>query len=469
MKNKKIHYVLVLLLVAAGLIVAGCTGPKSATDTQPQMNVKETVADNQAVKAESAKMPANDRMIKDNAENMIEQGRQIFRFETFGDEAFWSDTLQLHKAIAGAANGGVGPGVSPKTALAVGLKVDVNALPGKLVADLKNNKVNLDDPATTLALLKLDAVVGVKGSFDPAGNLASIGVTCAICHSTVDDSFAPGIGNRLDGWPARDLNVGVIISLANLTPIANRLHVPEETVRTVLNSWGPGKYDAELNMDGKAFNPNRPAGNNSAATLLPAFFGLAGVNLHTYTGWGSVTYWNAYVANTQLRGKGTFFDPRLNNSAKFPLAVETGDWNIRNSPDLASSKLPALHFYQISIPPPMPPAGSFDTAAAERGKAIFMGKADCARCHVPPTYVEPGWPMHKASEIGIDDFQAKRSPDEMYRTTPLRGLFTHMKGGFYHDGRFATLWDVVNHYDSFFNLMLTQQEKSDLIEFLKSL
>ncbi len=478
MKNKTIHYLIVLLLVAAGLIVAGCTGPKqSITDTQQQMNAKETVADNQAAKAESAaKLPANDRLIKDNAENMVEQGRQIFRFETFGDEAFWTDTLQLQKAIAGTANGGVGPGVSPATALGVGLKVDVNALPGKLVVDLKNNKVNLSDPATTLALLKLDAVVGVKGSFDAAGNLESIGVTCAICHSTVDDSFAPGIGNRLDGWPNRDLNVGVIISLSpNLDPIAKRLHTDVPTVKTVLNSWGPGKYDAELNMDGKAFNPKQVTNgmvtgtNVPGATLLPPAFGLAGVNLHTYEGWGSVTYWNAYVANTQERGKGTFFDPRLNNSVKFPLAAETGDWNIRNSPDLASPKLPALHFYQLSIPPPMPPAGSFDAAAAERGKVIFMGKATCARCHVPPTYVEPGWPMHKASEIGIDDFQAKRSPDEMYRTTPLRGLFTHMKGGFYHDGRFPTLMDVVNHYDSFFKLMLTPQEKSDLVEFLKSL
>jgi hypothetical protein len=155
---------------------------------------------------------------------MIEQGRQIFRFDTFGDEAFWGDALQLHKAIAGAANGGVGPGVSPATALAVGLKVDVDALPQNLIQQVKAGRVNLNDPATTLALLKLNAVVGVTGLFDSSARLNSMGIQCALCHSTVDDSFAPGIGHRLDGWPNRDLNVGVIISLApNLQPLADLL------------------------------------------------------------------------------------------------------------------------------------------------------------------------------------------------------------------------------------------------------
>src|SRR5215216_2878284 len=217
-----------------------------------------------------------------NAQRMLEEGKQTFRFDTFGDEAFWSDALQLHRALAGAQLGGVGPGVSPKTALAVGLKVDADTLPDSLISQLKQGRVNLDDPATTLALLKLNAVVGVKGSFN-GESLQSVGITCALCHSTVDNSFAPGIGRRLDGWANRDLNVGVITALSpNLKPVADLLGVDEATVRTVLQSWGPGKFDAELFLDGKAFRPD----GKSAATLLPPAFGLAGVNLHTWTGWG---------------------------------------------------------------------------------------------------------------------------------------------------------------------------------------
>jgi hypothetical protein len=400
------------------------------------------------------------------AERDFEKGRNIFRFDTFGDEAFWGDTLRLHQAIAPVGRGGIGPGVSPSTALAVGLKVDVEALPLALQFAIKMGQVDLNDPATTLALLKIDAVVGVRGFFNPEGSIKSIGITCALCHSTVDDSFAPGIGRRRDGWANRDLNVGAIVALApNLQPLADRLGVDVATVKTVLNSWGPGKYDAELNQDGKAFRPD----GKSAATLLPAAFGLAGVNLHTYTGWGAVTYWNAYVANTQMRGKGTFFDPRLNDPLKFPVAVKTGDWNLRPEIDLITAKLPALHVYQLSLAAPRPPKGSFDLQAAQRGRVVFNVKANCVRCHVPPLFAEPGWAMHSPAEMGIDDFQAKRSPDGMYRTAPLKGLWTHMKGGFYHDGRFATLLDVVNHYDTLFALALTAQEKSDLIEYLKSL
>jgi hypothetical protein len=217
--------------------------------------------------------------------------------------------------------------------------------------------------------------------------------------------------------------------------------------------------------DGKAFRPD----GKTAATLLPAAFGLSGINLHTYTGWGSVTHWNAYVAVTQMRGKGTFFDPRLNDAKKFPIAVKTKDWNIRNDPDLVTAKLPALNYYQLSIVAPGAPKGSFDNASAARGRVVFAGKAQCARCHVPPLFTEPGWAMHTADEIGIDDFQAKRSPDERYRTTPLKGLWTHTKGGFYHDGRFATLKDVLKHYNSHFQLELTEREINDLIEYLKSL
>jgi hypothetical protein len=401
-----------------------------------------------------------------DALQMIKEGRQTFRFDTFGDEAFWGDALQLHQAIAGERLGGVGPGVSPKTALAVGLKVDAEALPRALVQQIERNQVDLNDPATTIALLKLDAVVGVKGFVETDGRLRTVGITCAICHSTVDDSFAAGIGRRLDGWPNRDLNIGKIITLApNLKPLTDRLGIAEAELKEALLAWGPGKYDAELLHDGKAFR----AEGKTAATLLPAAFGMAGVNNHTYTGWGSVTHWNAYVANTQMRGKGTFFDPRLNDEKRFPVAVKTGDWNIRHDPDLVTAKLPALHFYQLSIVAPKPPEGSFDKTAAARGQVVFNGKADCKRCHVPPLFTEPGWPMHRGEEIGIDDFQANRSPDGHYRTAPLKGLWAHSKGGFYHDGRFATLPDVIDHYNAHFQLKLTKNETIDLAEYLKSL
>jgi hypothetical protein len=412
-----------------------------------------------------------DRRTEDSGPNrdalqMIAEGKQTFRFDTFGDEAFWGDGLKLHHAIAGDRLGGVGEGVSPRAALDVGLKVDQEAIPPDVARQIQQKQIDLEDPATTLALLKLNAVVGVKGFFSERGAFESIGITCAICHSTVDDSFAPGIGHRLDGWPNRDLNIGKIITLApNPKPLTDRLGVSAEELKKALLAWGPGKYDAELVHDGRAFRPD----GKSAATLLPAAFGLAGVNNHTYTGWGSVTHWNAYVANTQMRGKGTFFDPRLNNPEKFPVAVKTKDWNIRSDPDLVTSKLPALHFYQLSIAAPKPPRGSFDEAAAGRGQSLFVGKANCARCHVPPLFSEPGWPMHTADEIGIDDFQAKRSPDEHYRTTPLKGLWAHSKGGFYHDGRFATLRDVVLHYNTHLNLQLTEPEGNDLVEYLKSL
>ncbi len=405
-------------------------------------------------------------ILEKDALNGFADGKKTFRFDTFGDEEFWGGALQLHKAIAGAKLGGVGPGVSPTTALAVGLKVDSAALPPDLVQQLEHKKLDLQDPATTVALLKLNAVIGLKGIIDGDDRLRSIGVTCALCHSTVDDSVAPGIGHRLDGWANRDLNIGTIITLApQLKPLTDRLGVDEEGLKKALTAWGPGKYDAELLHDGKAFRPD----GMTAATLLPPAFGLAGVNSHTWTGWGSVPYWNAYVAVTQMRGKGTFFDPRLNDPKKFPIAVRTKDWNIRNDPDLVSSKLPALHAYQLSIAAPKPPERSFDHAAAEKGAVLFNGRAACVRCHVPPLFTEPGWPMHTAAEIGIDDFQAKRSPDERYRTAPLKGLWTHTKGGFYHDGRFATLQDVIEHYNAHFMLGLTESEIKDLREYLKSL
>ena len=236
-------------------------------------------------------------------------------------------------------------------------------------------------------------------------------------------------------------------------------------MRKVLTAWGPGKFDAELFLDGKAFRPD----GKSAAVLIPPAFGLAGVNLHTWTGWGSVTYWNAFVANLEMHGKGTFFDPRLNDRVQFPVAARAGFGNVRNTPDLSTAKLPALHFYQLALPAPIPPEGSFDQNAALRGKQVFENNGRCATCHVPPLHTEPGWNLHSASEIGIDDFQANRAPDKRYRTSPLKGLWTHTKGGFYRDGRFANLLDVVNHYETTFTLRLTAQEKTDLVEYLKSL
>jgi hypothetical protein len=394
------------------------------------------------------------------------EGEQTFRFDTFGDEAFWGDTLHLHQAIEGAKLGGVGPGVSPATALAVGLKVDVDSLPHDLIAALKLGKVNLQDPATTLALLKLNSVVGLTGFFNSQGSLRSIGIQCAFCHSTVDNSLAPGIGHRLDGWANRDLNVGAITSLApNLQPLASLLGVSVADVKSVLGAWGPGKFDAELFLDGKGFRPD----GKTAAVLIPPAFGLVGVNLHTWTGWGSVTYWNAFVGNLEMHGKGTFFDPRLNDSTQFPVAAAAGFGNVRNTPDLITSKLGALQFYQLAIPAPNPPKDSFDADAAARGKELFDGQAKCATCHVSPLFTEPGWNMHTPEEIGIDDFQASRAPDRRYRTAPLKGLWTHTKGGFYHDGRFATLDAVVQHYNSFFALGLSDSQAHDLVEYLKSL
>ncbi|HLW54602.1 MAG TPA: hypothetical protein VKW06_17330 [Candidatus Angelobacter sp.] len=397
---------------------------------------------------------------------MIAEGRNTFRFDTFGDQAFWGDTLHLHQAIEGAALGGVGPGVSPTTALAVGLKVDSDALPPALVRALKAGQVNLNDPAVTLALLKLNSVVGVTGFFNNQGTLKSVGIQCALCHSTVDNSLAPGIGHRLDGWANRDLNVGAIVALSpNLQPFADLLHTDQNTVRTVLNSWGPGHFDAELGLDGKAFRPD----GKTAAVLIPPAFGLAGVNLHTWIGWGSVTHWNAFVANLEMHGKGTFYDPRLNNAAQFPIAAAAGFANVRNTPDLITSKLPALHFYQLAIRAPQPPQNSFDHDAAQRGQELFNGKAQCSTCHVPPITTEPGWNMHTAAEVCVDDFEAARGPDDRYRTSPLNGLWTHTKGGFYHDGRFPTLLDVVNHYNDCKSLGLSDPEKADLVQFLKSL
>ena len=400
-------------------------------------------------------------------ERLFAEGKQIFRFDTFGDEDYWGGQLQLHKAIAGAANGGVGPGVSPRTALAVGLKVDSQALPKALVDALKKGKVDLDDPATTLALLKLNSVVGVKGFFNHRGTLSSVGITCALCHSTVDDSLAPGIGKRLDGWAAEDLNVGQIVSLApNLKPITDELGVDEATLKKVLLSWGPGFYDAEVNIDGKAFRPD----GKSAATRIPAAYGHLGEDLHTWTGgFGDVTYWNAYVANLQMHGKGNFNDSRLNDPVKYPVATRAGKFRVRHQPDLVTPKLAPLHYYQLALPAPEPPPSSFNRAAAARGKRVFNGQGRCADCHMPPLYTDAGYNAHKPAEICTDSFQADRGPDGTYVTPQLKGLWARSKRGFYHDGRHPTLGAVIDHYDSCFGLELSAGQKSDLVQYLMSL
>jgi cytochrome c peroxidase len=451
--------------VAVGL--AACTLTPSASREAAQSGGQRQPA---ARLASAATGDAYDRQIDENAARMLEEGRQIFRFDTFGSEDFWGGKLRLHEALAGEKLGGVGPGVSPAKALELGLKVDAEAIPADLAAQIKAGEVDLEDPATTAALLKLNAVVGVTGFFAPDGKLTSVGLTCALCHSTVDDSFAPGIGKRLDGWGNRDLNVGAIVASApDLSPFVELLGVDEAAVKDVLNSWGPGRYDAELNMDGKGKRPD----GKTAATLMPSAFGLAGVNQHTWTGgWGTVTYWNAYVANTQMYGKGTFFDARLEDASQYPIAAKAGWGHKRDEVDLITAKLPALHFYQLAMPAPKAPEGAFSAEAAERGEKLFNTTARCATCHVPPIFTEPGNNLHTAPELGIDDFQANRGPGRSYVTTPLRALWNTdkiHKGGFYHDGRFATLEDVVEHYDNHLRLGLTDAQKADLIEYLKSI
>jgi mono/diheme cytochrome c family protein len=351
----------------------------------------------------------------------MDWGMEIFRHATFGDEALWTDTLRMHEVIASA--------VDPMTALAVGLKVDADALPAGIL-----ESVDLTDPQTTVALIGLDAVVGVKGRVGDDGSLEEVGITCALCHSIVDDSVAPGIGRRLDGFPNRDLDPGFIISLSpSLT----------EEQKAVYRSWGPGRYDPRFSVDGL----NGPV-------LIPPAYGLQGVALETYTGDGPISYWNAYVAITQMGGKGTFSDPRIGVS-------------VENTPDLVTPRLPALLAYQLSLAAPAPPAGSFDAQAADRGSAVFMGRGGCATCHQGSSFTDAGETLHAAAEVGMDSFYATRSATGLYRATPLRGAW--QRPPYFHDGSAATLADVVEHYDAHLALALSEMEKSDLVEFLKSL
>ena len=362
---------------------------------------------------------------------LVARGKDIFRFDTYGNETFWTDTLRLHEVIRTA--------VSPTTALSVGLKVDVDALPAQVRSGLEAGTVDLNDPATTVALLGLGAVLGVVGHVDANNTLTGVGITCAFCHSTVDNSFAPGIGRRLDGWPNRDLNVGAIVALSPALTAAQK---------AVYNSWGPGKYDPRFNVDGQ----NIPV-------VIPPAFGLRHVKREIYTGDDTMSYWNAYVAITQMHGHGRFVDPRIGV-------------DVNNPPDLVSSRLKPLQAYQFSLETPEPLAGSFDPGAAQRGRAVFNGVAGCARCHIGSTYTDVNaGRLHTAAEVGQDPSYALRSVTKRYRTTPLRGLWNppQLEGPYFHDGRARTLAEAVDHYVRLFDLALTARQRADLVEFLKTL
>jgi mono/diheme cytochrome c family protein len=363
-------------------------------------------------------------------DDTIAQGKQIFRFDTFGDEQLWTDKLGMHRVIESS--------LDPNTALRLGLKVDADALPPEVVAAIQAGLVDFTDPATTVLLIRLNAVVGVVGTVEQVegeDRLTKFGITCALCHSTVDNSFAPGIGSRLDGWPNLDLDPGKIIAASPAIPAATA---------DVYRSWGAGKYDPRFNIDGL-----------STPLVLPPAYGLAGVKKETYTGEGPISYWNNYVAVTQMGGQGSFSDRRLHI-------------NIVQTPDLVRPKLPALRDYQLSLEAPPPPAGTMDPTAAARGKIVFNKQGNCAKCHIPPLYTDVNLGrLHAPAETGMDKAYALRTTTKRYRTTPLRGLWQHPP--YFHDGSAATLLDVVEHYDEHLKLGLTDQQKQDLVEFLKSL
>jgi mono/diheme cytochrome c family protein len=364
----------------------------------------------------------------------VQAGREIFRFDTFGDEAQWTDALRMHEVIE--------QGVSPKTALAVGLKVDAEALPPALVDAIKAGQVDLDSPATTVALIKLNAVLGIRGVVETVNGvdkLKRVGITCALCHSTVDNSFASGIGKRLDGWANRDLDPGAIVALS---PALN------EQTKAVYRSWGKGKFDPRFNVDGLS----RPV-------VIPPAYGLADVPKVTYTGDGdAISYWNRYVAVVEMGGLGSFDEPRLN------LHVTHG------TQDLVSGKLAALQAYQLSLAAPAAPQESFDPAAAARGRLLFSGAAQCVTCHSGTAFTDAGAKLHAPLDSMAEPetpSYASRSATKMYRTTPLRGAWQHAP--YFHDGSAPTLEDAAQIYNQRLRLGLSAEEVKDLGQYLKSL
>jgi len=391
----------------------------------------------------NAQAQASQKSENDNAhaQRVIEEGRQIFRYDTFGDEQFWTDVLRMHEAIAT---------VPPATALAVGLKVDVEALPREIIAALRAGEVDLTNPAVTIELLRLNAVVGVRGTVSETSQLTRVGITCALCHSTVDNALTAGIGRRLDGWANTDLNVGAIVALSPVLDAATQ---------DEFNAWGPGKYDPRHHaFDGtNLLSLNSP----SLPIVLPPIYGLKGVGFETFTGDGPISYWNSYVGVGQMGGQGNFSDPRI-------------ELFITQTPDLVTPKLPALRAYQLSLRTPQPPKGSFNQAAAGRGEGLFRNEAGCVTCHQSPHFTDvlsgptPSVPfLHDPAEVGMDPAYAARTATGKYRTTPLRGLWQHPP--YFHDGSAPDLPAVVDHYNQHFALNLTAAQKADLVEFLKSL
>jgi len=382
-----------------------------------------------------------DRQHQTNGERKHRDGQAIFRYDTFGDEQLWTNVLRMHEPIAT---------VDPVTALAVGLKVDIEALPPEIIAALRAGQVDLTNAAVTTELLRLNAVVGVKGKVDESGQLTSVGITCALCHSTVDNSFARGIGKRLDGWANLDLNVGAIVALSPALP---------DALKAEFRTWGPGKYDPRHHaFDGtNLISLNSP----SLPIVIPSIYGLKGVGFETFTADGPISYWNAYVGVGQMGGHGNFSDPRIGLF-------------ITQTPDLVTSKLPALLDYQLSLRAPEPPPGSFDNEAAKRGRHLFRSEAGCATCHQGSTFTDVlSGPtrtvpfLHDPAEVGMDPAYAARTATGKYRTTPLRGLWQHAP--YFHDGSAPDLQAVVNHYNQLFGLNLTDAQKADLVEYLKTL
>ena len=400
------------------------------------------VAARQRDEAPGRGLESQDGGVQGKVPRGVRAGREIFRYDTFGDEQLWTGVLRMHEALAT---------VSPETALAVGLKVDAEALPPDVIGALQTGQVDLTDPAVTIALLQLNAVVGVIGEVSATGDLTSVGITCALCHSSVDDSILPGVGRRLDGWANTDLNVGAIVGLSPAL---------DDATRAEFAAWGPGKYDPRHHIFNGTSIVNLGPGP-SIPVVLPPIYGLRGVGFETFTGDGPISYWNRYVGVSQMGGQGTFEDPRIGVS-------------ILQTPDLVAPKLRALVDYQLSLVTPRPPAGTFDPAAAARGRRVFRDEARCITCHQLPNFTDVlSGPtsdvplLHAAVEVGTDPAYAARSATGLYRTTPLRGLWQHAP--YFHDGSAADLLAVVTHYDQYFGLNLTGAQKADLVEFLKSL